>query len=130
MDQEDLKYSWKVHTNMMVHHLSTIQWPVLDFIAELQAAKLTMKSLYAFIQLTHKISITAIGLELIKIKNMYLLMHLVALSASLNNIILTDSSGKITLVYSFNLMDKLFWMQLQVEFHRTLFPLNLWTQEW
>ncbi len=132
MDLEGSKYNWRVLINMMVHFLWIIRWHALDSIVEHLHVSSIMKFLYAFTQMIQQISIIATGsaVKLIRIRNMFLLMLLVETLAFLNSITLMDLFGKTIQVFNIYLMDKMYWMQLQVVIALTHFQMNIWIQEY
>lgn len=132
MDLEGSKYNWRVLINMMVHFLWIIRWHALDSIVEHLHACSIMKFLYAFTQMIQQISIIATGsaVKLIRIRNMFLLMLLEEILAFLNSITHMDLFGKTIQVFNIYLMDKMYWMQLQVVIVLTHFLTNIWIQEY
>lgn len=132
MDLEGSKYNWRVLINMMVHFLWIIRWHVLDSIVEHLHVCSIMKFLYAFTQMIQQISIIATGsaVKLIRIRNMFLLMLLEETLVFLNSITHMDLFGKTIQVFNIYLMDKMYWMQLQVVIVLTHFLTNIWIQEY
>ena len=132
MDLEDSKYNWRVLINMMVHFLWIIRWHALDSIVEHLHVCSIMKFLYAFTRMIQPISIIVTGsaVKLIRIRNMFLLMLLEETLVFLNSITHMDLFGKIIQVFNIYLMDKMYWMQLQVVIVLTHFQMNIWIQEY
>ncbi len=132
MDLEGSKYNWRVLINMMVHFLWIIRWHALDSIVEHLHACSIMKFLYAFTRMIQPISIIVTGsaVKLIRIRNMFLLMLLEEILAFLNSITYMDLFGKTIQVFNIYLMDKMYWMQLQVVIALTHFLTNIWIQEY
>ena len=132
MDLEGSKYNWRVLINMMVHFLWIIRWHALDSIAEHLHVCSIMKFLYAFTRMIQQISIIATGsaVKLIRIRNMFLLMLLEETLVFLNSITHMDLFGKTIQVFNIYLMDKMYWMQLQVVIALTHFLTNIWIQEY
>ena len=132
MDLEGSKYNWRVLINMMVHFLWIIRWHALDSIVEHLHVCSIMKFLYAFTQMIQQISIIATGsaVKLIRIRNMFLLMLLEEILVFLNSITPMDLFGKTIQVFNIYLMDKMYWMQLQVVIVLTHFLTNIWIQEY
>ena len=132
MDLEDSKYNWRVLINMMVHFLWIIRCHALDSIAEHLHVCSIMKFLYAFTQMIQQISIIVTGsaVKLIRIRNMFLLMLLEETLVFLNSITHMDLFGKTIQVFNIYLMDKMYWMQLQVVIALTHFLTNIWIQEY
>ncbi len=132
MDLEGSKYNWRVLINMMVHLLWIIRWHALDSIVEHLHACSIMKFLYAFTRMIQPISIIVTGsaVKLIRIRNMFLLMLLEETLVFLNSITHMDLFGKIIQVFNIYLMDKMYWMQLQVVIALTHFLTNIWIQDY
>ncbi len=132
MDLEDSKYNWRVLINMMVHFLWIIRWHALDSIVEHLHVCSIMKFLYAFTRMIQPISIIVTGsaVKLIRIRNMFLLMLLEETLVFLNSITHMDLFGKTIQVFNIYLMDKMYWMQLQVVIVLTHFLTNIWIQEY
>jgi len=132
MDLEYSKYNWRVLINMMVHFLWIIRWHALDSIVEHLHVCSIMKFLYAFTRMIQPISIIVTGsaVKLIRIRNMFLLMLLEETLVFLNSITHMDLFGKIIQVFNIYLMDKMYWMQLQVVIALTHFQMNIWIQEY
>lgn len=132
MDLEGSKYNWRVLINMMVHFLWIIRWHALDSIVEHLHACSIMKFLYAFTRMIQPISIIVTGsaVKLIRIRNMFLLMLLEETLVFLNSITHMDLFGKTIQVFNIYLMDKMYWMQLQVVIALTHFLTNIWIQEY
>ena len=132
MDLEYSKYNWRVLINMMVHFLWIIRWHALDSIVEHLHVCSIMKFLYAFTRMIQPISIIVTGsaVKLIRIRNMFLLMLLEETLVFLNSITHMDLFGKIIQVFNIYLMDKMYWMQLQVVIALTHFLTNIWIQDY